>query len=150
RSVEAQFGLNRHMRADKGDGNRRIRIFNHLSQSHIAFKTRCRGKESEEFIIFGNRDGFFWAKTMRRRIDQPAVFDQAGRIGQPDWIPVGWNFSGGWISRTSTAIEPHEGRGIKQQGFHLSLLCADPSESALRVARVLTISCWMTEALIAD
>src|SRR5262245_60505712 len=59
RSLEALFRLNGHMRTDKGDLDQGVRVFDHLSQSQVALKSRRTGKEPEELVVLRDGDCFF-------------------------------------------------------------------------------------------
>src|SRR5262249_36927784 len=89
-------------------------LFHQLSESYITVKPRSAGEQHDEIVVGGDLNGLFGTNAMRWSIKQAGLRYHCRRVGKPDRIPIGLNFTCCWPSGTSTSIKSLEGWGIQQ------------------------------------
>jgi hypothetical protein len=115
RSVAQRLlGQGADMRADEGDLEPGVGGLDRRRKFAVTAESRGGSEQYQEFILLADRDRFLGAHVMRRSVEQAGAFQHAGRIGQPDGIPVGFDFAGGGPTRAGASIEIFEGRRIQQ------------------------------------
>src|SRR5580658_4218364 len=111
------LGQHSDMRSDERNLDLGIRLANLLYQSNITGKAWSAGKQHQELIIAGDVDSLFCGHVMRRGIEQTRTLQHSGRVGEPDRVPIAFNFASSRPTRAGSSVKILEGRGIQKQGF---------------------------------
>ena len=115
--VQGAVRVGRDRWPNKRNLDRGIGVLDGLGQPLVARPADGAGEENEEFEVLGNLDGLIRGDVMRRRVEQLAAFQHAGRIGQPDRIPVRLDFAGSGPAGTGATVKVLEGGRIQKQCF---------------------------------
>jgi len=113
--VEGAIRVRGDRRPDEGDPDGWIRFLDGLSEGMVAGPADGRGEEDEELVTLGDLDGLFGGDVMRRSIEEARAFEHTGRIGEPDWIPVGLDLAGCGPAGAGAAIKVLEGGRVQEQ-----------------------------------
>ena len=115
--VQRAVGIGGHRRADKGDANGRIRRLDGFGKALVALPSHRGSKQHQELVVFADLDRLLGGDVVGRRVEQPRTLKQAGRIGEPDRVPVGLDLACGRPARTGAAVEVLEGRRVEEECF---------------------------------
>jgi len=85
----------RDMGPDEADFEPRIGLLHPRNQETVSLEARRAGKEHQKLIVPDKFYGLLGGHLMRGSIQQARTGQHAGRIGQPNWIPVRLNFASG-------------------------------------------------------
>ena len=118
RGLEAVFGLDRDLGADKADLQLRVGILQRLGDPDVGGEGRRRGVQHRQFVVAGERQNVVELEPRRRRVDQLAVGEEGRRLGEPSRVPERADLALGLIARTGAAVEAVEGRRVQEQGLH--------------------------------
>ena len=91
--------------SDEGNLDVRIAVFDRLSDADVAREARRAGEKNEQFVILTGADGLFRGNVVRRGVEQSGALQHARRIGEPDRIPVRFNFTRSGPARACAPIE---------------------------------------------
>ena len=116
--IQRGVRLHLHVGADKGHFQRRVGAPHLARQAQIALEARRRREQDDELVIAGDADRLLRRDLVGRRIEQPASLQQAGRICEPDRIPVRFDFPRSRPARACAAVKPFEGGRIQEKGSH--------------------------------
>ena len=105
------------MRADEGDLDLGIAVLNGLSDADIALEAGSAGEQDQEFVVLGDAYGFLGGDVMGRSVKQTRPLDHAGRVGEPDGVPIGFDFARSGPARARASIKIFKGGWIQKQCF---------------------------------
>ena len=72
------------------------------------------GEEDQEFVVLAeSRSTLRPGDVVRVGVEQARALQHAGRIGEPDRVPVGLDFAGGGPARAGATIEILKGRRVE-------------------------------------
>ena len=115
--IEGAVGVGGDRRPDKGDADRRIGRFDGFGKALVAFPAHGGCEQHQELVVLADLDGFLGGDVVGRRIEQARTLKQAGRIGEPDRVPVGLNLACRRPARTCAAVEVFERRRVEEEVF---------------------------------
>ncbi len=91
------------------DLDRWVRALDCFREPLIALPSNGAGEENEELEFLGDLDGFVSRDVMRRRVEQLGTLQHSGGIGQPDGVPVGFDFAGCGPAGTGATVKVLKG-----------------------------------------
>src|SRR5262245_37670432 len=103
---------------DEGDLQIRMNLFHAADQPQVALKSRGRGEEHDEVVVAGDLDRLRHSYFVRRGIEHATVGKHAGRIGEPDGIPVRLDLASRWPARARAAVVALEAGWVQEERLH--------------------------------
>ncbi len=104
-------------RSDEGNLDGRVRFFDGLGEGVVAGPADGGGEEDEELVAFGDLDGLVGGDVVRGCVEQAGTLEHAGRIGEPDGVPIGLDLTHRGPSGACAAVEVFKGGRIQEQGL---------------------------------
>jgi hypothetical protein len=81
--------------ADESDLDRGICLLNNSGHLLIALSAHAAGEEDEELVILEDLDDLLPIDVVGWRIEEAGALQHAGRISEPNGVPVGLDLAGG-------------------------------------------------------
>ena len=139
--AQGLFRLHRHRRTHEANLYLRVGFLHHLGHLHVNVKTGRGSEEHQKLIIGRHGDGLFDGNLVGRGIEHFAVGQHAGRVTEPNRIPIAFNFARGRPAAAGAAVESLERRRVEEECTHnLGLFQSTLSESIRLLWRFALIS----------
>ncbi len=115
--VQCAVGIGGHRRSDERDADRRIRRLDGLGKPLVALPSHRGSEEHKELVALADLDGLLGGDVVGRCVEHPRTLKQAGRIGEPDRVPVGLDLACRRPTRAGAAVEVLKGGRVEEDCF---------------------------------
>src|ERR1700730_4221500 len=122
--LDVLAGVQRFVRFDvavgtyEGDLEAWIRFLDLANQLDVALEADRGSKQHKEFVVLADFNGLLPIDFGRRSVEQAAARDHTRRVGEPNGIPIGFNFAGSRPPRNGSAVKILKAWRIQKQCLH--------------------------------